>query len=204
MIQDFSRLLSLLGEGTSSNEWHQLQTSCSSSVVEQLGPELTQYSYRAEGIRIILMDEVVSELWFYGSGEPNFASFKSTIMDSIFLTDSRSEVRDRLGAPRSRCLRFPGVPQPETNSKDDWRRYLSQPNVQSPEFIVDGYLWGRYSIEFFFDAGEESLSHVRISLFEEPDEIETLIADEPCAVDRQCLSKIDHPRRYHLRYHRIL
>lgn len=29
------------------------------------------------------------------------------------------------------------------------------------------------------------------------------IAGEPCAVDRQCLSKIDHSRRYHLRYHRV-
>lgn len=162
-------ILDLLGKQTYSPEWFKLTKSLGAEPVDTTcGIALVEHSFPAFGFSITENDGTYTEVHFFYERQ-NFESYEDEIIKEVELGISRQDVRNEIGDPCSEKIRARHRPMPETDSKDELRKW--ELAKEEPIAYIDTYKFDDYVFTLEFDAEDDYLSSVAVCrLADLPDE----------------------------------
>jgi tetratricopeptide (TPR) repeat protein len=162
-------ILDVLGTKTYSPEWFKLVKLIGSEPKDTTcGIALVEHGFATSGFSISENDGTYTEANFFYERQ-GFESFEDEILKEVELGISREDVHQEIGKPVSTRIRGKHRPAPETDSKDELRKWELQ--KEEPIDIFDTYTVNDYFFTLEFDAEDNYLSRVTaIRLADVPNE----------------------------------
>ncbi|MBX3073900.1 tetratricopeptide repeat protein [Candidatus Obscuribacterales bacterium] len=153
-------ILDVLGTKTYSPEWFKLVKLIGTEPKDTTcGIALVEHSFEKNGFSISENDGTYTEVNFFYERQ-NFESFEEEVLKDVELGISRDDVHQEIGKPVSTRERGKHKPAPETDSKDELRKWELQ--KVEPIEIFDTYTINDYFFTLEFDAEDDYLSRVTV------------------------------------------
>lgn len=153
-------VLDVLGTKTYSPEWFKLVKLIGAEPTgTTCGIALVEHGFQSSGFSISENDGSYTEANFFYERQ-NYESFEDEIFKDVELGIERGEVHSELGEPVSTKVRGKHKPVPETDSKDELRKWELQ--KEEPIEFFDTYRIDDYVFTLEFDAEDDYLSRVSV------------------------------------------
>lgn len=153
-------VLDVLGTKTYSPEWFKLVKLIGAEPTgTTCGIALVEHGFQPSGFSISENDGTYTEANFFYERQ-NYESFEDEIFKDVELGIERRDVHAELGEPVSTKVRGKHKPVPETDSKDELRKWELQ--KEEPIEFFDTYRIDDYVFTLEFDAEDDYLSRVSV------------------------------------------
>jgi len=165
-----SLLLEILGKSPSSLVMHEFLGKIGEEPEIELQNGISYHYFRKHGLALRYNADAssINGISLHTGLSEGFAAYKGELPGGVLLSDSRKDIRRKLGTPARSGTRNPHLKAPPSMIQEEWELFVSTEH-QTEAIQWDVYIHGRYVFQFEFDGSKQGrLSSARLTLRRPP------------------------------------